>query len=109
MATVERDEWQLKATESQKNAIAEIKQEIILAREEKALADEKLLVVNRQIRLQVEGKKKERDTKIATQDNTLQDSLTILTGEIAEEETAVYKRQAEIKALANQTMKDERR
>lgn len=106
-ATIELDEWLRKGIEAQTTAIAEVKQEIATANTEKESADEHLLVVNKQILVQVEAKKKERDNKIAGEDSVLQDRLAALNAGIVEEETTVKNRNAVIKAQANQVLEDE--
>lgn len=107
LAIVERDEWQFKGIELQKTAITSVKQEIVLAREEKALADEQLLVFNNQIRTQISGKRKERDTKIAGYNEILQTGLNKLSTAIIEEKALIQIRIAEITNQANKTMENE--
>lgn len=100
-ATIELDEWQRKGVTTRLTAIAEVKQELLLANEEKQFAQEQLMIINNQVKSLIERKKKERDNKIAEESANLQYSLSGLDRDIEKETIVIQNRNAEIKAQEN--------
>lgn len=104
-AAVELEEWQRKGIEAQTAAITEVKKEIAQATTEKEIVEKQLLVICKQILVQVDGKKKERDHKIVAENERLHQELNNLSDSIAQEEAAVQSRNAAIKAQLSQELK----
>lgn len=107
LASIRLEEWKVKGVEERKNTIHEIKQEIEKAVQERQLANERLQLLNKQTRTQIEGKKKERERKIAVQQQILEEGVLKLNKEIQDEEMAVSLRKEEIKLQSNNALKNE--
>lgn len=104
LKTVQLDDYHRKATEEKNAAITSIKLEIEVAKEEKLGADERLRVLNNQVRNQVEVKKKERDNKISKANTSLQETLNKLSEDIKSEDVQVQTRINDIRLQASQAL-----
>lgn len=104
LATVELEDWSVKAATMQKHTIAEIKLEMEEAAEQQQLAKDHLQTLIKQIRTQIDAKRKERDRKITIEQDLLSAALLQLNHEIKEQESAVKLRKEEIKARSNKAL-----
>nr|WP_121270874.1 ATP-binding protein [Pedobacter schmidteae] len=107
LASIRLEEWNIKAAEERKNTIHEIKQEIEKVTQERQLANERLQLLIKQTRTQIEGKKKERESRIAAQQEILEEDILKLNKEIQDEKMAVSLRKEEIKLQSNNALKNE--
>lgn len=107
LASIRLEELNIKAAEERKTTIHEIKQEIEKLTQERQLANERLQLLIKQTRTQIEGKKKERESRIAAQQEILEDGIQKLNKEIQDEEMAVSLRKEEIKLQSNNALKNE--
>jgi hypothetical protein len=107
LGSIRLEEWNIKAAEERKNTIHEIKREIEKVTQERQLANERLQLLIKQTRTQIEGKKKERESRIVAQQEMLEDGILKLNKEIQDEEMAVSLRKEEIKLQSNNALKNE--
>ncbi len=107
IASIRLEEWNIKAAEERKNTIHEIKQEIEKVTQERQLANERLQLLIKQTRIQIEGKKKERESRIAAQQKILADGILKLDDEIQDEKMAISVRKEEIKLQSNNALKND--
>ncbi|AMQ01645.1 DNA repair protein [Pedobacter cryoconitis] len=107
LASIQLEEWNVKAATERKNTIHEIKQEIEKVTQERQLANERLQFLIKQTRTQVEEKRRERENRIALQQKILEEAILKLDKEIQDEEMAISMRKEEIKLQSNNTLKNE--
>jgi hypothetical protein len=107
LATIELDELLFKAESEQKVAIEGVKSDILNANQAKEVAEEQLRILNKNIRKQSDDKRRERDQKIASENQVLQLALRQLQADIIAEQDRVKIRQAEIKKQSNQALETE--
>lgn len=95
-AIVNRDEWIRKSQTTQKAELEKLKTAIIEAAEEMAIAEEHLLVIQKNINKRLDEKKRERDQKISEVDRALVAKLDKINVTIAEEKNRVQGRKKDI-------------
>lgn len=106
-AVVNRDEWIRKAQETQKTELEKLKTAIINASEEKAIAEEQLLVVQKNIYKRLDEKKRERDHKILEVDQTLVATLDSINVTIAEEKNRIQRRKEHIEGQQKRDLEND--
>ncbi len=107
LASIRLEEWNIKAAEERKNTIHEIKQEIEKVTQERQLANDRLQLLIKKTRTQIDAKKKERESRITAQQEILEKGILKLNKEIQDEEIAVSLRKEEIKLQSNSALKNE--
>ena len=106
-AILDRDEKQRKAETAQKAAIAAIKQEIVNARQERTDAEGQLQVIQKNIKKQVEDKRKERDHKIEAEVKALALALEGVTSEISDERARIQHRITDVENQSKRALEED--
>jgi hypothetical protein len=95
--SVKLTEWENKAKTEKQNALQMIENEINRLSEEKIKAEEKVEKITQNIDKQIKDKRKEKDTKIKTEEDNLNAFVAKIDIEIKMEKANTAKKQSEIK------------
>lgn len=106
-ALLELDEWQRKVENQKKELIEALKLETGVAREEKGAADEYLLQVRKNVRKQIQDKRKEQTQRIDQEEKKLLAAIGRIDTAIADERGRIEKRIADITTQSKRDMEDE--